>query len=158
MSEKMTAIKRLEEALNQKDEEIEALHEENRALEQKVSGAEGGWALPVKLPSEQTLPVPRLEMVYEQIDPGSWWEVRTLYRLVYRHLLGHCVAVPLGETTIRGGSGEGPPIRNGKIDLPFRDGAHIRCEARTLRLPAFAVCGDVVQPIEPRETDPDPED
>ena len=157
MAEKRTAIERLEETLNQKDEEIETLRALNSELEQQVRESEAGWSLPVKLSGAQTLPVPRLEIVYVQDDPESWASWRTLYRLVYRHLLGHCVAIPLGETAIRGG-GDAPPIRSGKIDLPFRDGAHIRTEARTLRLPAFAVCGDVVESIPPRETDPEPED
>ena len=37
------------------------------------------------------------------------------------------------------------------IDIPFRDGAHIRWDSAQLLLPAFVVCGDRAQFIEPAE-------
>jgi hypothetical protein len=88
------------------------------------------------------LPVPRLEIRYEQVG-GSWRNRVAKYALVYRHLCGEFVTVPLGETKIAASRNE-PPIEDGKVHLPFRDGAHIYHEMMTLGLPGFAICGDVV--------------
>lgn len=148
MSEKLTAIERLEEQLNEKDARIEELEEQVRALEGRVDQADAGWSLPEKLPAEQTLPVPRLEMVWQKDGGDSWYRRVAVYRLVYRHFLGHCMTLPLGRTTVEGGQADGEPIdHDGKISLPFRDGTHIHHDAAHLKLPAFAVLGDRADPL-----------
>ena len=152
--DKMTAIERLEALLNEKDEEIEKEEARADAAEERLAGIRGGWMVHVTLPAEQSLPVPRLEVVYDNDGDETWREYVVIYRLVYRHFLGHCVGVPLGKTTIRGGVGRAP-IFDGKVDLPFRDGQHIRSDARHLSLPAFAICGAVVDPIAPLAADPE---
>lgn len=151
MSE-VSAYERLEELLNDKDTEIERLRGELEDAQQNVRGAHAGWSLPVRLPAEQVLPVPRLEIVVEA-DEGRWYQRTSHYRLVYRHLLGHHLGVPLG-VTITSGGGDEPPVRNGRVDLPIRDGAHILNEAKCLRLPAYAVCGDVVEQIANADGEP----
>ncbi|MGK3995028.1 hypothetical protein [Sorangium sp. So ce1024] len=146
----MTAIERLESLLNNKDEEIEGLESKIEDLEWKLRVAEGGWTAHEKLEAEQSLPVPRLELVYVPLGERKgyeWSRYEVLYRLVYRHLLGHAMAVPFSRTEISGGSGDGPPIRKGKLDLPFRDGAHICNDMGQLKLPGFAVCGERVDDL-----------
>ncbi len=145
MAETQTAIERLEGLLNERDAEIERMREEVQAAERTVAQSEAGWSLPVRFPDEQTLPVPRLQMTFET-DDDRWYEWTVSYRLVHRHFLGHVIGVALGSTTVRGGNG-GPPIRDGKLDLPFRDGVHMGHDARSLGLRAFAVCGDHVEEI-----------
>lgn len=151
----MTAIERLEEQLDAKDAEIRRLEDEIRETQDQLKSTESGWSLPEDLPKEQTLPVPRLEMLFFP-HPDGWDECEMVYRLVYRHLLGHCVAVPFGSTTRKGGRAREPwDIRNpGKLDLPYRDGVHIRHDAFTLKLPAFAVFGEHVDTLEPLERKP----
>ena len=112
-----------------------------------MEGSAEGWSLPRKLPAEQTLPVPRLELVFEAEEEGRWYQKTIRYQMVYRHHLGHCVGVALGHTRSCGGDGAPPDITQ-SYNLPLRDGMHIVNEAKQLRLPAFAVCGDKVQKIE----------
>lgn len=152
----MTAQKHLLKLLDSKDKEIEELTTRINDLESKINHLRGGWTLHVTLPKKQKLPVPRLELVYEQLY--GWSEYAVNYHLVYRHLLGHCVAVPLGRTTIHG-SHESTPIRvqrNGQRfpDMPFREGAHFREDMKTLKLPGFLICDGEVFPYEeePPET------
>jgi hypothetical protein len=55
------------------------------------------------------------------------------------------LAIPLGRTTRSGGSGA---IQyDGTVSVPFRDGRHIERDADKLKLPAFAIAGDVVTEI-----------
>jgi hypothetical protein len=144
----MTAIERLEALLDEKDEEISKLSEKVEELETDLRGVRDGWARHTELPQEQTLPVPRLELSYSPEDPSDGWgSYVVLYRMVYRHFLGHCVSVPLGQTRISGRSYRDPPLRDGKLDFPHRDGAHIKADMVSLGFPGFAICGDRVEPL-----------
>lgn len=142
---------RLNEQLAAKDQEIERLRGKIEKLEQDLRGAESGWTIHEKLPAEQTLPVPRLEMVAlpNGYDGNEWYETIFKYRLVFKALWGDVLAIPLGETSRKGGSGrrpiyeEGSPYA-GRVDMPFRDGAHICHDMGVLKLPGFAICEDVV--------------
>lgn len=91
------------------------------------------------------LPVPRLEMAWEK---GSFrsYQYRCQYRLVYRHLLNHIESVPLGETLV-GGHTDPDGYKGLKMILPFRDGAHIKSDAKHLNLPAFVRWDDKVEKI-----------
>lgn len=128
----MNALERLEKLLDEKDEEIEDLQKKVSEYEDQ---SEWDWAW-VKHFNIKTndLPIPRLEIRCE--DKGDWYNYEWLYGLVYKHLVGRNIFVPLGCTRC-GGHGE-PPIREGNPDLPFRDGAHIRHEMNHLNLRAFA--------------------
>lgn len=144
-TDKLTAIDRLEAMLNERDEELAELRAEKQAREDEEHF---GWTRHLK-PPESDLPVPRLELRWTAIgEPGWTWLAR--YCLVYRHFLGHLVAVPLGETRRGGADGRAPIDRDGRVETPFRDGAHLACDAATLGLPAFAVYGDTATRIEPR--------
>lgn len=148
-TDEVTIADRLNSMLIEKDREIGKLRDSIEELSQKLRGAESGWTLHTKLADDQNLPVPRLELLYEAdgYEGREWCEFIVHYRLVYKHMLGHIMAVPLGQTGVKNGSGE-IPIRNGKIDLPFRDGCNIRNEMQHLNLPGFAICGDTTEQLD----------
>ena len=73
-------------------------------------------------------------------------EANIYERHVYRHFLGDIMAVPLGHTTIRGGAGR-MPLVDGRLMLPFRDGAHVCSDMAHLKLPGFATYGDHVDDL-----------
>lgn len=131
----MTAIERLEEALDEKDARITMLEEELRTLKDE-SERTWLWARHFKIEDDKTLPVPRLEIRCRNLDDWYNWEWH--YGLVYRHMLGDCIFVPLGHTTCNGG-GHPPLDSQGNPNLPFRDGVHIRKDARQLNLPAYCL-------------------
>ena len=85
------------------------------------------------------LPLPRLEMRWE----GEGWSNRMATQfLVYRHFLKHIVAVPLGSTQQGGGYDNDDSERQKRTDLPFRDGAHMKSNMRTMGLRGFVVAMD----------------
>lgn len=134
----MTAEERLAEFLDEREAEITQL----RARIEHMEGAEG-WRVPSELAEPQVLPVPRLEIVWTAGGcPGRW--IASSF-LVYRHLLGHAVALPLGRTISEGGRNYRPDI--GPISLPFRDGAHLIHDAEHLKLPAYVTCGERSQEV-----------
>jgi hypothetical protein len=106
--------------------------------------------------SEDGLPVPRLEMRWSRSGPA---EAVALLVLVYRHFLDQIEAVPLGQTRCSGGGyrddrpADAPPMfhewpeRGGGLELPFRDGAHLKHNAKHLGLRAFISTdlGDVTE-------------
>lgn len=148
---KITAVERLEGLLDKKDSELSEKSERIDELEGHLEHVKGGWTLHLKLPREQTLPVPRLEVVFEPRGwkDHEWCDYVALYRMVYRHFLGHCVAIPIESTKVQRSLNEIPLGPNGKIELPFRMGAHVAHDAAHLKLPAFAVVMDRVEPIVP---------
>lgn len=131
------------EALGEKIEDLETqLEEANEELQSHRRFANWGWTIPQYNWPERYRPVPRLELVWRQVDPGngrgpSWYNRECTYYLVYQHLLGDIVAVPMGHTTVNGGS-DSPPITGGLVTLPFREGAHVVHDAKQLKLPAYA--------------------
>jgi len=139
----MTALERLEALLNEKDRELAALREEERRHDY---GEEWAWMRQSESDEAEGLPVPRLEIRWRRGD----WSWLATYALVYRHLLGYVVVQPLGITKSNGGP-PGPPIYSGKVDTPYRDGAHIRHEMQTLNLPGYAICEGTVTKLEPME-------
>lgn len=53
------------------------------------------------------------------------------------------------NTTLSGGGG--PRSRNGKVDTPFRDGAHAQWDAEVLDLPVYAIDGRNISQVEIRK-------
>lgn len=134
----MTPEERLAELLDQKDEQIAELEDQISAL--KCTQEWGNMRHSTnKEDCSPDLPCPRLEMRYEPDEKFGWTETTVTYAMVHRHFLGHYVTVPLGVTTIRSGR-QSAPIYDGKISLPFRDGAHIKHDMAQLNLPAYAIC------------------
>lgn len=139
----MDAIKRLEQMLDAKDERISELERKLEAAEQQINYGVG-WARHKEFTQADcpnpTLPVPRLELRWSRQDG----ETVCIYSLVYRHLLGDIVFVPLGRTKTSGALQD--QLRpEGRIHLPFRDGSHFANEMRQLGLRGFVICGDAVK-------------
>lgn len=100
------------------------------------------------------MPCPRLELRWVK-DGDSWYARECVYSLVIplgefdirstdREDRPRELALEMGRTRVSGGDGN-PPIYDGEVDTPFRDGAHAQwdCEALGGHLPIVAVCGDV---------------
>lgn len=101
-----------------------------------------------------TLPAPRLQLRWESEFLCHYELVLPLRELDIRRELGdrdevgsRFLAVPLGCTR-RGGSGNVPVLEDGRVDMPYRDGCHIKWDAAALNLPAFAIWQDLVTRIE----------
>ena len=143
--------KRLEELLDRKDEEIWELQKKVEEFEEKEAfdqrQRDWGWIEHKVLEEDDVLlPVPRLELRWSVSENGynKWCE----YALVYQHFLGEIIRVPLGMTKQSGNA----PIRydsGPNLDLPYRDGTHIRSDAKQLSLPAFVVYNGEAQEIYP---------
>ncbi len=138
---------KLAELLEVKEQELSDLKEQ---IEQDLEDERWRWTRHVEMPKdmEQTLPVPRLE-IWLNPDESDDYNRCWVYRMIYRHLLGHCVAVPLGQTKQSGGN---PNSAAPLIDfMPVRACAHIRHDAKAFGWPAFMVRGDESEiiPLEP---------
>ena len=95
-----------------------------------------------EMQEQAALPVPRLELSWALVgDEGA----TVAYSMVYRHLLGHDERVPLGFTKI---DGSGVHARAKNLDVPFRDGAHINQEMKTLRLRGFVLFNHLWRELE----------
>lgn len=138
----MTTLERLEQQLDLKDARIDELETELQELKDEAA-SEWKWARHKKLKDNpDNLPVPRLEIRWHN-ESDDGYLTRWDYTLIYRHLLGHLIAVPLSQTRITGGNGS-PPIHNGRIQTPFRDGVHICHDTHHLGIPAFGIVGDKI--------------
>ena len=136
------AADRLAELLEAKERELADLQE---SVKEDRDHERWRWARHVELPKEQTLPVPRLELWMDETESDGYNRI-WIYRMVYRHFLGHCVGVPLGSTK------QGGPDSANLLDyVPFRDGAHINHDAGQFGWPMFIIKGDEAVPIPPRE-------
>jgi hypothetical protein len=141
---KMTAIERLEELLNEKDSEIDTLRDQIAELQQIEIDAAWRWARHTKI-NVDDLPTPRLEIRLHYLNDFSYtW----MYALVYKHFLGHSVHVPLGETQV---SGSYRPGANPKDRMPFRDGVHIKYDMKHLGLRAFVIVDNQIEELETHE-------
>lgn len=133
--DEMNAIERLTELLNQKDQEINKLNQTIEGFELAQEREVWDWARHEDFDDDSGLPVPRLEIRCKNLD--TWHNWTWTYGIVYKHLLKHCVFVPLGYTKCGGGGRI--PVYEGEPTLPFRDGAHIRHDAKELRLAAYSL-------------------
>ena len=137
------ALERLEELLDLKDEEIERLQEQLSAAEQRAE-ANHRWTTHIEVPTDNhpDLPLPRLELLWDDLGErgdGEGYATQIRYDLVYRHYRGHIEHVPMGSS--RTSARIEKVTQYGKIDLPYRDGAHILYDMAHLGIPAFAIIG-----------------
>ena len=98
-------IESLEQVLVERDATIRKLREQIESLEGRLERSSHDWQRHRRIEDDKTLPVPRLELVWEDIsepDETPWTSRTVEYRLVHTHMLGHTVVVPLGFTKIRG--------------------------------------------------------
>lgn len=133
MDDKQTAIERLEQLLNEKDEELARF---NEAEEYEKDEAAWSWTQHRERKGDDGLPLPRLEIRCEPLDDKrynwTWY-----YSLIYRHFLGEIIEVPMGQTRCNGRFPKDP-----FQDMPFRESAHIYHDMNELGLPAYSVIGE----------------
>lgn len=91
----------------------------------------------------ERLPVPRLEIRWRRVEQDARYNWEAWYCLVYRHLLGEILFVPLGREKVWRGAKQ-PLVEGGVVDTPFRNGAHILYDMLNLNLPGYVVCEGVV--------------
>ncbi|WP_148039091.1 hypothetical protein [Brevibacillus gelatini] len=91
--------------------------------------------------------LPRLQIECINVS-GDYTEQLWKYELVYKHFTGDIVKVTIGQTERKTGRTKPPIGEDGEIDLPFRDGAHIKHDAIHLNLPAYAICDDIVEKLD----------
>jgi hypothetical protein len=102
---------------------------------------------------EDKIPCPRFEFKWVKTG-ASWISRECIYSLVIplRELdIRHTdnpgnpteKTLEIGRTEVNGGNGE-PPMNDGMVNTPFRDGAHARWDNESLggHLPIVAVCDD----------------
>lgn len=95
-------------------------------------------------PGYNKLPLPRIEM---RINPlrEDWYEIEWIYGIVYKHFDDNVLFIPLSKTTSSGSSHE--RMKQGKIELPFRDGLHVRVDAKVFNMDAFVLCNGRIEEI-----------
>ena len=86
------------------------------------------------------------ECIYSLVLPLGEWDIRR------ENENGKPVrdekSVELGRTRVSG-LDDIKPIRDGKVDTPFRDHSHAIWDSKSLgNIPIFAICGDVYTKVE----------
>lgn len=155
-------VDRIEEILNDKDEKIEELERKLHAFEQRDKLArnedEWVWTEHFLLEEDDTpeLPIPRIQLQWEFIGDRHY-QSRCWTFLVFKHLIGDIVKVPLGMTRVSGGRQDEfyPKHPDGpRIGTPFRAGGDAATEARQLRLPLFVTQEGMAQELFPDDKGP----
>ena len=92
----------------------------------------------------ELLPVPRLELEWIHLDNyEDGMKMHCNYYLIYRFTTGELVYAEMGGTF----SDCKPEniVRDGEVvNIPFRDGVHIKNDSIQINLPAFIVYKDVI--------------
>lgn len=133
---------RVETELKEKEKQIQELQQKLEKYEYDVS-----WTRHISEDDNYGLPVPRLEINW--IKTSYNWIAR--YDLIKRDYMGEYIKIPLGRTE---SCRQRSPICDGNIDLPIRDGIHIKYDAIWLDLPAYVRCGDEIKSIHAQEKGP----
>lgn len=106
------------------------------------------------------LATPRLQFRWEKKDSGDGYNWFCHYELVLRLDTNDIrnpheykkpgeLTLPLGGTRVGKSAEHGPVWPDGRVDTPFRDGAHAQWDSEQLGgLPIFAIYGNSVTPIE----------
>jgi hypothetical protein len=129
--------------LDERDDELERVKDKLRGFEQddrwRREWVRNSWTIHQDV-EELGLPVPRLQFRWLEAGARRW---ACYYELVYRHLLGDVIGVPLGYTTVT--CRQTPELSNGNLDMPFRDSAHAKSDAEQLGLEIYVVFGEQVR-------------
>lgn len=88
------------------------------------------------IPPRLDLPIPRLEIVFEELPQPNHYVGIWHYRLVLRHLLGHVHWLALGATQTSA------TLERAQHDGPIRDGVHLQFDSRQLNLPGYVIIAD----------------
>lgn len=136
---KLSAIERMSELLDQRDQEISELNEKIEQLEWWADKA--NYFRPRHERNYQELPAPRLQI---ELTILNEWHHEWQYGLVYQHSTdpaGTVTIIPMGQTIDQGSHRydryDSPEGVTGA--LPHRDGFYIRRDMVTLNLPAYAI-------------------
>ena len=142
--EKVTEV--LSGKITQLEEEIEELRNKVGVVE---NFANYGWLLhrEVSMEENKDLPLPRLEMRFEQhADYGF----AMVYGIVRKPYVGDIEFIPISKTTTSGCRDEVFKRLKGAISkgdyetidnqLPFRDGVHIKYDSMSLGMPIVIRC------------------
>jgi hypothetical protein len=159
MTEKIALEERLNDIISEKDDQISELESKIEALESRLDYSRWQWQQHEAFDNDEfsrQMPFPRLEMRMIRRSKDSWYSIEWIYGLVYKHygdLYNNMLRfIPFSLTTSNGGHDTFERrLIDGKIDLPYRDGTHIRSESALLNLPAFIVCREkgMCQKIDP---------
>lgn len=120
-----------------------------------------------KLRSSKGLPVPRLELRWDEIGrpkdfgtfrrncryllvmPITRYDIRTDARVANAD--GTALEFEFGTTSCGGGDCPRVFLERDQVDMPYRDGSHAAWDSFNLKIPAYATCGEHAMFIEPRE-------
>jgi hypothetical protein len=129
--------------LDEKEARIHALESQ---LKDRQRDREAEWMSPkVFKRNRNRLPVPRLEIRCQNKD--DWTRYEWVYGLFYRHQEGHYVLLPFSVSKVSGRSG--PPVRNGKPQLPKVAESQIGHDMRHFELPGFVIVDNLVKELQP---------
>jgi len=109
------------------------------------------------------LPLPRLELRWVKIGE-TWNERECIYEMVMPlqeldvrredkngKQVRSVLRIEMGRTKVTGGTENAhPPIRDGKVDAPFRDGAHAQWDADVLNMTVWATCEESFSRLYPK--------
>jgi hypothetical protein len=158
--DKVTVEERLNDIISEKENEIDELNDKVSNLESLLDYHKWSWCRHTTLDKSidlyKNIPFPRLEMKLSRVSENNWYEIEWIYGLVYGHFSdvaynNNLLFIPFSQTTSRGGAGTFEShFIDSKLDLPFRDGVHIKVDALTLNLPAYISCAEkgIIQKIE----------
>jgi hypothetical protein len=135
-----TLAERLNKVIEEKEEKIQELQDEASNLRHRLEVAGEFPQAPSPRDTEK-MEVPRLEMVYIPSKRQGWGDYLVIQRLVYQHFLGHLDWCGIDWTRVSPGRSDqdGPAQYDGKVDLPFRSGAHLHANSVLLKMPAYTV-------------------
>ncbi len=147
-----TIEEKLNELLDQKNDEIEKLLNKIEDMEERLAMNWEWTAHKYCKKDEYNLPVPRLQLVAFRHKRYGWNRTTWKYSLVYQLLSGNIGYIPLGQTEIGGRLAGTRP--DAKLNLPLREGVDIRYDCLNLRLPAFSIVEDQIVQLEPYNQEP----
>lgn len=162
MSEKVSVEERLNDIISEKENEINSLEDKIASLEHQLDYHKWSWCRHQIIEDDEfykDIPYPRLEMFLKRISENSWYEIEWVYGIVYKHFSdagynNKLLFIPFSQTNSRGGGKDFTShFHDGKLELPFRDGLHIKTEAQVLNLPAYISCREngIIQKIDTNE-------
>lgn len=150
----MKLEERLNEIIEEKDDQINDLENKVELLEARLDYANHVWQHHFSFQEDEfydQMPYPRLEMRLRRLSKDNWYNIEWVYGLVYKHVTDTfsesktLLFIPFSRTTSSGGTGElSWRIKEGnKLDLPHRDSLHIYIESLMLKIPAYIVCEEM---------------
>ncbi len=146
------------------EKELERLTEENNKLSDLVDFYKNGSAWQAHrtineniesstIPGYDKLPYPRLEMRINSLHNNDWDRIEYIYGMIIKHYnqcISECdknilIFIPLGLTTCTGSYRN--EIKNRTINLPFRDGLHIKADSIVYKIPAYLIYDGYIEKI-----------